>query len=244
MLLAGSDMCYRGGAMASIPLQAAELLERGARRRADRRRRDRPTGDLPAHPAVGRRAHVHDVVHPVQPEARAHRAATPGSRSRSPTRSRRRSDRPRHDPGRRPGHRRRPARRLGTAAADLGGEGAGDRGRSSRLASRCRCSSSGRSSRSRRAGSCTGRTATPRRAAGHRRRRRGGRVMRSTPVARRARTASRSSRRYPFHIPPGSTTRGYPVQRRRRGRRSTRAAGRPRSRAPAGLAVPTDATSR
>ena len=34
------------------------------------------------------------------------------------------SDRPRHDPGRRPRHRGGPARRLGAAPADLGGEGA------------------------------------------------------------------------------------------------------------------------
>ena len=72
-----------------------------------------------------------------------------------------RTDRATH-PGRRPGHRRGPARRLGAAAADLGGRRSRRSSCSSRRAWRCPCSSSGRSSRSRRAGSCTGRTGRPR----------------------------------------------------------------------------------
>ena len=39
---------------------------------------DGSTGHLPAHPAVGRRARLHDVVDPVQPQARAHRANPQG----------------------------------------------------------------------------------------------------------------------------------------------------------------------
>ena len=48
----------------------------------------RPPRHLPAHPAVGRREDVPDVVDPVQPEARAHQGEPARSRCRSPTRSR------------------------------------------------------------------------------------------------------------------------------------------------------------
>ncbi len=61
--------------------------------------------------------------------------------------------------------------------------------RSSRPAWRCRCSSSGRSSRSRRAGSCTGPDGDTPTRAGRDRRRRGGRVMRTHTGARRPRPA-------------------------------------------------------
>ena len=91
-----------------------------ARDRAQRRPPRRPTDDLPAHPALGRRAGPHDVERPVQQEARAPqgqparlaRAQRPG-RARRPHRSR-------HDPGPRARHRRRPAHGVGAGPARSG----------------------------------------------------------------------------------------------------------------------------
>ena len=219
--------------MATMPTPVAELLDAGARRGAHRRRRHGSSGHLPAHPAVGRRARLHDLVDPVQPQARAHRREREGGRLDHRPDQRRRPDRPSHDPGRRPGHRRRSARRLGAAAADLVGQGAGDR----------------------RVPQGAGGAAAVLRAGAHRdhaaprpvlvRRRRAGARRRSRPSARRPRdaldTASSMPRTgleklatYPYQIATWVDDAGYPVaspSRRRSTRRSrrrhVRAAGRP-----------------
>ena len=73
--------------MATIPAPVAELLERALVGELTVVDGTRPARHLPAHPAVGRRAGLHDVVDAVQPQARAHRAQTRGCRCRSRTRS-------------------------------------------------------------------------------------------------------------------------------------------------------------
>ena len=113
--------------MAAIPGPVTELLESALV--AELTVVD-PSGrpvTYPLIPLVGRRARLHDLVDPVQPQARAHRGERQGLRVDHGPDLGRRPDRSRDDPGRRPGHRRRPAWRLGTSAADLVGEGAGDR---------------------------------------------------------------------------------------------------------------------
>ena len=229
--------------MSTSPNPSTELLDASARRRAHRRRRRRAPGHLPADPAVRRRAHLPDLVDALQPEARAHRREPEGlALDHRPGRGRR-PDRSGDDPGRRPRHRRRPARRLGAAAADLGGEGAGDR----------------RFLKARVALPLFFERAlieiTPRRV-----------LYWSDGIAatapqvttispgRRPRDGARDDRE--LDARPGSTSSrpirsrsltwvdddGYPGQRRGRARPSTRTRGTRLVRAPAGLAVPTDAT--
>ena len=113
--------------MAAIPGPVTELLESALVGRADGRRPQRSARDLSPHPVVGRRARLHDLVDPVQPQAGAHRGERQGLGVDHGSDLGRRSNGSRDDPGRRQGHRRRPAWRLGTSAADLVGEGAGDR---------------------------------------------------------------------------------------------------------------------
>ena len=150
----------------------------------------------------------------------------------------RRADRSRHDPGRRPGHRRRPARRLGAPAADLGGEGAVDRlvpqgaGRAAALLR----------ARAHRDHAAAGPVLAGRRRAAraerHDRRRRRPRDA-LDPRDRRPAGLDEARRPIPTRSRPGSTTTAIPSASPSR-RRSTRPPRPRRSRAPAGLAVPTD----
>ena len=138
------------------PHTGRRAADRRARRRTDGRRRRRPAGHLSPDPAVGRRARLHDLVDPVQSQARAHPRATRRCRCRSRIPSRwadaSTGSRSRATPG--------SSRRTRTAAGSASCRSGRPRSRrsstSSRRGSRCRSSSSARSSRSPRAGSCTG----------------------------------------------------------------------------------------
>ena len=130
--------------MATIPEAGRAAARRSARRRADRRRRQRPAGHLPAHPAVGRRADLHDLVVAVQPQARAHPRQPEGlavdHRSRVASAAPSTARRSRATPG--------SSRRTRTAAGSGSSRSGRRRSRrsstSSRRAWRCRSSSSGR----------------------------------------------------------------------------------------------------
>ena len=64
--------------MATMPTPVAELLDAALVAELTVVDGHGRPGHLPAHPAVGRRAGVHDVVDAVQPQARAHRGEPPG----------------------------------------------------------------------------------------------------------------------------------------------------------------------
>ena len=207
--------------MATIP-NPSPSCSSGARRRADRRRRDRPAGHLSADPAVRRRADLPDLVD----ASSAASSSTSGRTRRSPLSitdpiAVGGRDGPGDDPGRRPGHRRGPARRLGTPAADLGGEGARDRllpqgaGRAAALlragADRDHAAPRPVLARRRRSGRAGDRRPSERRP----------RDAHRTPGARRPEPASRSSPPIPSDRDLGRRRR-LSGQRRRRRRASTR----------------------
>ena len=150
VLRCGSTSTCRGGTQnceadhGDHPRTGHEAARRSARRRADRRRRRRPAGHLPAHPAVGRREGLPDLVDAVQPQARAHPRQPEGlaldHRSRVASAAPSTARRSRATPG--------SSRRTRTAAGSGSSRSGRRRSRrsstSSRRASRCRSSSSGR----------------------------------------------------------------------------------------------------
>ncbi len=99
--------------MAAMPAPVAALLDAALVAELTVVDGARPARHLPAHPAVRRRADLHDVVELFCRKLEHIKANPKVSRVDHRSGRGRRPARPGHDPGRRPGHRGRPARRLG-----------------------------------------------------------------------------------------------------------------------------------